>query len=99
MAKTAKTSSFPTIQQVSAGGVVCRGAKSSVEIAIIRVLPEDRWQLPKGIVDEGETPEIAALREVREETGLTAEIIQPVETIEYWYFATRAEGLVRYHKF
>jgi 8-oxo-dGTP pyrophosphatase MutT (NUDIX family) len=99
MAKSSKTSSFRTVQQASAGGVVCRGAKSNVELAIIRVLPEDRWQLPKGIVDEGETPEIAALREVREETGLTAEIMQPIETIEYWYFANTASGRVRYHKF
>src|ERR1044071_3736307 len=45
-----------TEQQVSAGGVVYRKKKSGVEFALIKVGPIVRWQLPKGIVDEGETP-------------------------------------------
>ena len=58
-----------------------------------------RWQLPKGIVDKGETPELAAVREVLEETGLAAEIIEPIETIEYWYVSGKGESRIRYHKF
>jgi 8-oxo-dGTP diphosphatase len=48
---------IPTYEQVSAGGVVYRGAGTSVEIAIVQVVSEMRWQLPKGIIDEGETNE------------------------------------------
>jgi 8-oxo-dGTP pyrophosphatase MutT (NUDIX family) len=75
-----------TESQVSAGGVVYRKRTSGVEIAIIKVGPVIRWQLPKGIVDEGETPEQAAIREVREETGLNAKIESTLETIEYHKF-------------
>jgi len=90
---------LPTELQVSAGGVVYRKKSAGVEIAIIKVGPIIRWQLPKGIVDEGETPEQAALREVREETGLVAKIEAPLEKIEYWYVSGGKTGRVRYHKF
>lgn len=46
-----------------------------------------RWGLPKGAVAEGETSEQAALREVREETGLDAEIVKLLDTIEYYFRA------------
>src|SRR6476469_10453210 len=90
---------IPTEQQVSAGGVVYRKRTSGVEVALIKVGPIIRWQLPKGIVDEGETPEEAAVREVREETGLAARIESSLEKIEYWYVSGGKTGKVRYHKF
>jgi 8-oxo-dGTP pyrophosphatase MutT (NUDIX family) len=90
---------IPTEQQISAGGVVYRKKASVVEIAIIKVGPILRWQLPKGIVDKGETPAEAAVREVREETGLSAKIERPLEKIEYWYVSGGKTGKVRYHKF
>ena len=92
-------SRFVTREQVSAGGVVFRQRGSLVEVALISVGGERRWQLPKGLVDAGETPEAAALREVREETGLSAEIVSPLEAVEYWYFSKgTAEPRVRFHK-
>ena len=92
-------SRFATREQVSAGGVVFRRRGSLVEVALISVGGERRWQLPKGLVDAGETPEAAALREVREETGLAAEIVAPLEVIEYWYFSKgTATERVRFHK-
>lgn len=41
--------------------------------------------LPKGLVDEGEKPEQTALREVREETGITATVISKLGDIKYVY--------------
>jgi len=100
---------IPTRQQVSAGGVVYREAGGQIEIALISVGPQGRWQLPKGLVGPGEEPEQAALREVREEAGVQAEVVAPLETIEYWFVAqgrgARERGAeergepVRIHKF
>jgi 8-oxo-dGTP pyrophosphatase MutT (NUDIX family) len=62
-------------------------------VALIATRNRTRWGLPKGAVSPGETPEQAALREVREETGLDAEIIGLLDTIEYFFRA--GETLVR----
>ena len=43
------------------------------------------WGLPKGLVERGERPEEAATREVREETGVIAEIREGLGDIGYWY--------------
>jgi 8-oxo-dGTP diphosphatase len=97
---TKTTSRIATQTQVSAGGVVFRdGSERSVEVVLISVGTPPRWQLPKGLVDRGETPEAAALREVREEAGIEATILEKLETVEYWYQATVAGQRVRYHKF
>lgn len=90
---------FETREQVSAGGVVFRRRDSLIEVALISVGVERRWQLPKGLVDAGETPEATALREVREETGLEGEIVAPLEVIEYWYFSKGGAARARFHKF
>jgi 8-oxo-dGTP pyrophosphatase MutT (NUDIX family) len=90
---------IPTLNQVSAGGVAFRRQRSALEVALISVMPGERWQLPKGIVDQGETPEAAAVREVMEEAGLETDLLAPIETIEYWYQSDRQGRRVRYHKF
>jgi 8-oxo-dGTP pyrophosphatase MutT (NUDIX family) len=90
----------PTREQRSAGGVAFRGAgpDSAVEVAIVCVGARRRWQLPKGIVEPDEAPEAAALREVREEAGVVTELRAPIDTIEYWYYATQRGERVRFHK-
>ena len=88
-----------TMDQISAGGVAFRWKDAEPEIAIVSVKPKLRWQLPKGIVDPGESPQVAAVREVREEAGLETDLVKLIETIEYWYRSVKYGKPVRYHKF
>jgi 8-oxo-dGTP diphosphatase len=88
-----------TLDQVSSGGVAFRRADSGTEVAIVLAKPKLRWQLPKGIVDPGESPEVTAVREVREEAGIEAELLELIEVIEYWYRSYRNGKPVRYHKY
>jgi 8-oxo-dGTP pyrophosphatase MutT (NUDIX family) len=77
-----------TRHEVSAGGVVYRTGVDGAEICLAaRRTRRGRlaWGLPKGNVEPDETPEAAALREVREETGLEAEIEHDLGTIRYLY--------------
>jgi 8-oxo-dGTP pyrophosphatase MutT (NUDIX family) len=93
---------MPTLEQVSSGGVAFRraseGESAGLEIALILVGPQRRWQLPKGLVNAGETPETAALREVAEEAGIETALLEPIDVIEYWYYGSRGTQKVRYHK-
>jgi mutator protein MutT len=90
---------FPTVEQISSGGVAFRQTEAGTEIAIVAVNPSLRWQLPKGIIDAGETPEIAAVREVREEAGIETELLELIEKVEYWYVGFHKGERVRFHKF
>src|SRR5512134_1206580 len=75
----------------SAGGLVVEGSR----ILLIATQEGRRWQLPKGHIEAGETPEETAVREVREETGVTGRIVAPLPGVEYWYIE---RGARRIHK-
>jgi len=92
------TAKIQTVEQVSAGGAAFRFENDVCEVAIISVNPSRRWQLPKGLIDAGETAEIAALREVREEAGIETDLVELIEKIEYWYFGDYRGERVRFHK-
>ena len=96
--KKSSTIKVPVKEQVSAGGVVFRGDKGNVEVVIVSVGGQNRWQLPKGLVEKGEKPEITAVREAREEGGVSSEVVQLIETIEYWYVGLDNGIRVRFHK-
>jgi len=96
--KRSPTIKVPVKEQVSAGGAVFRGDKGSVEVVIVSVGGQNRWQLPKGTVEKGENPETAAVREAREEGGVSSEVVKLLETIEYWYAGLDNGIRVRFHK-
>ncbi|ADO45741.1 MAG: NUDIX hydrolase [Hydrogenobacter thermophilus] len=68
------------MHEFSAGGVVIRDR----EVLLVKN-PSGIWTFPKGIVESGESPEHAAIREVEEETGIKGEILQRIGEIEYFY--------------
>ena len=72
--------------EFSAGGVVIRGDDVAVIVPVRRDARGQRvLGLPKGHPDGDESPEQAATREVNEETGLTAELIDKLGEVEYRY--------------
>jgi 8-oxo-dGTP pyrophosphatase MutT (NUDIX family) len=76
-----------TRNEHSSGGAVIAVRDGAPHVALIATRNRTRWGLPKGAVTAGETSEAAALREVREETGLEARIVKPLDTIEYFFRA------------
>jgi 8-oxo-dGTP pyrophosphatase MutT (NUDIX family) len=90
-------------REISAGGVVLREISSVWHVALIEPQKEDSepakafakpsraaLTLPKGLVDAGEKPQAAAVREVQEETGITAEAVTKLGDSKYVY--TRSWG-------
>ncbi len=87
-------------REISAGGVVVRRMRGRWQMAAIQPRGRSRAKttktgevkpvlaLPKGNVDAGERPEQTALREVREETGVTADLVAKLGDIKYVYQRT-----------
>jgi 8-oxo-dGTP pyrophosphatase MutT (NUDIX family) len=73
-------------RQTSSGGVIFRRRGGSAEVALVSVKSGKVWCLPKGLIDKGETPDVTAVREVREESGLTGRIVGELGDITYWYY-------------
>ena len=87
-----------TRMEISAGGVMFRRDADQIEVCLILTQERTTWQLPKGIIEDGEAPQDAAAREVAEETGLRGDLIAPLEQIEYWYIWTHGGDRDRIHK-
>lgn len=82
-----------TIEEKSAGGVVYRKIGESYEFLIGKHSGYHKWVLPKGLVEKGESPMEAAVREVEEEVGVEAKIVNmaPLKSVEYYYYADMGE--------
>ncbi len=89
-------------REFSAGGVVVRDGQVVVIVPVKRDANGNRvLGLPKGHMDGEETPEQAATREVREETGIDAELIDELGDVEYRYQrrSGRVAKTVRFYLF
>jgi 8-oxo-dGTP diphosphatase len=67
---------------LAAGGIVLRRGETPL-IAVVRLRKRNEWVLPKGKLDDGETPRDAALREVMEETGHQVSVHEFLGTLVY----------------
>ncbi|HWB23523.1 MAG TPA: NUDIX domain-containing protein [Gaiellaceae bacterium] len=74
-------------REFSAGGVLVHQIDGRWMIAAIQPggKPEGVWALPKGRIDEGETGEMTALREVAEETGAHGRLVCKLGDVKYWF--------------
>ena len=85
----------PEAAEVKAsGGVVWRRGAGGVEVAVVHRPRYDDWSLPKGKLDPGESWEEAALREVREEIGLSCRLGRELPSSAYE--VARGTKVVRY---
>ena len=73
-------------EQHSAGGVLVKKRGNRAQLCLVSKKEGRVWAFPKGRVDQGESLEETALREILEETGHEAVIIDKLDTIEYYFF-------------
>ncbi len=93
------------VREISAGGVVARKISGAWHVALIEPRKDEsktpkssrarrraQLALPKGLVDPGEKPAATAVREVKEETGIVAEVVTKLADIKYVYVRAWGDG-------
>ncbi len=72
-------------REFSAGGVVVRRLRRDWYVAAIRPAGKAVWALPKGLIFRGDSAAETALREVAEETGVEARLLEKLGDVRYVY--------------
>jgi 8-oxo-dGTP diphosphatase len=91
----------PIKREYSAGGVVYKKVRGKIRWLIVQPSAKEekwrqgRWQLPKGWIEKGETGQEAALREVKEEGGVTAEIVDQIGRINFFFYNQDKEKILK----
>lgn len=78
------------VDEISAGGLVIDGLSRDPQALLIsRSNSRGRliWSLPKGHIESGENSQQTAIREIGEETGITAEILEPLGEVDFWFMS------------
>lgn len=92
------------IREFSSGGAVFKKEKGEI-LWIVRstvpseLFPKIYWTLPKGWINEGETLEETAVREVKEEGGIEAKIVEKIGTIKYFYLHPERGNVLKFVTF
>jgi len=74
--------------EFSAGGIVFKKDKNKIYILVSKHSEHHGWVFPKGLIGDnikGEKKEDTAVREVKEETGINAKILKPLNPVSYYY--------------
>ena len=104
VARRAMTAEPPSPTEIvqAAGGLIVRRYDVSLQIVVVHRPVQHDWSFPKGKLEAGETFELAALREVREETGMTCRLLRFIghtdyldrkgrpKAVAYWVMAAEA---------
>jgi 8-oxo-dGTP pyrophosphatase MutT (NUDIX family) len=80
------------IREFSAGGLVVRNMRGRRYLATVLVKDGSVHALPKGLIEPGEKGVEAAVSEVREETGIEAELVEKLGDVKYWYVRKWSDG-------
>ena len=93
---------LPAVEETSAGGVIVDVHDGVARIAVIarrNRAGKIEWCLPKGHLENDETLEQTAVREVAEETGIVGRVLASLGTIEYWFSTsgTRVHKVVHHY--
>jgi len=84
------------LREHSAGFVVFRRRNDALEVLLIRSSEHSYWGFPKGIVDEGETDEEAARRELMEETGLfNIRVVPNFKTTDRYFYQREGKRIFK----
>lgn len=88
-------------REFSAGGVVFKKEKGKILWLLIQPGSDSqhwrkgRWQLPKGLIDEGETGQQAAVREVKEEGGVEAKVLSKIDRINIFFYNEKKQKVIK----
>ncbi len=84
---------MPLKRVFSAGGIVLRRSTKGIEVLVTQHSGHKGWEFPKGHLEVDESSQQAALREVEEEAGVVAKVLEKVDKIEYFYYEDKQKVL------